>query len=171
MAGRILAPPSEGRRSLLPGIDGPVIELAVADGRRAMQLVRSRSADFGIDPDKVAMVGFSAGAVLTMQAAVAEDAEERPDLAVVVYGGAPSGPVPDDAPPALFIAAADDPLLGLLTGVPAARQAAGRPTELHLYERGGHGFGMQRRRLPVDSWPDRMWEWLESHRFGRGGSG
>lgn len=171
MARRILAPPSEDRPSLLPGIDGAVIELAVADGRRALQLVRGRSADFGVDPNKVAMVGFSAGAVLTVQAAVAKDPEERPDLAVVVYGGALSGPVPDDAPPALFIAAADDPLLGLLTGVHAAWQAAGRPTELHLYEQGGHGFGMQRRGLPVDSWPDRMWEWLESHRFSGGGSG
>lgn len=171
MAGGILAPEDQDSgRSLVPGIDPQVVDRAVADGRRAVRVVRERAAEFGIDAGPLAMVGFSAGGVVTAQAAVSEDREERPDLAVVLYGGALSGPVPDTAPPALFIAAADDPLLSMLTGTHAAWLAARRPAELHLYERGGHGFGVNRRRLPVDGWPERMWEWLGSHGFLRPGS-
>jgi acetyl esterase/lipase len=164
----LVAPqPAGGTPSLVPGIDGDVIERAVADGRRAVRLVRERADDLGVDPGGVAMVGFSAGAVVTVQAAVADASEERPDLAVLLYGGALDAPVPDNASPALFIGAGDDPLCPMLLGVHAAWREAGRPAELHLYEQGGHGFGVGVRGLPVDSWPDVMWTWLGAHSFPR----
>ena len=160
----VLSPPTGERRySLLPEIDGDAIARAVADGRRAIRLVRQRATEFWVDPARIVMVGFSAGALITVQAAVANDAEERPNLAVVVYGGALDHPVPNDAPPAMFVAAADDPLCGHVLAVHTAWRAAGRAAELHLYEQGGHGFGIVARGLPVDTWPDRMWTWLESH--------
>jgi len=163
----LVAPSRAGPPSLVPGIDDAVIERAVADGRRAVRLVRERAEDLGVEPGRVAMVGFSAGAVVTVQAAVSEVPGERPDLAVVVYGGALRLPVPDDAPPALFIGAADDQLSPMLLGVHAGWRDAGRPAELHLYERGGHGFGVAVRGLPVDSWPEVMWTWLRTHGFPR----
>jgi acetyl esterase/lipase len=162
----LLSPPvDEGHHSLVPGIDGGAIERGVADGRQAVRLVRRCASDFQVDPRRVAMIGFSAGAILTVQAAVSRDHEERPDLAVAVYGGALEHPVPSDAPATMFIAAADDPLCFQVLAVHAAWRAAGRPAELHLYEQGGHGFGVATRGLPVDSWPDRMWAWLASHGF------
>jgi acetyl esterase/lipase len=162
----LLSPPPAGAPpSLVPGIDGDVVERAVADGRRSVRLLRERAEDFGVDPGRIAMVGFSAGAVVTVQAAVSGAPEERPDLGVVIYGGALQLPVPDDAPPALFIGAGDDPLSPMLLGVHAAWRAAGRPAELHLYEQGGHGFGLAVRGLPVDSWPEVMWTWLRTHGF------
>ncbi len=162
----VLSPPVEERRqSLLLGIDGGVIERAVADGRQAVRLVRQKASDFRVDPRRLAMVGFSAGAIVTVQAAVSGDREERPDLAVAIYGAALDHPVPKDAPPTMFAAAADDPFCAQVLAVHAAWRAAGRPAELHLYEQGGHGFGVVKRGLPVDTWPDRMWAWFASHGF------
>jgi dienelactone hydrolase len=166
MGTRILA--AEGRDdrpTLLPGIDGRAIDRAVDDGRRAVRLLRQRAGQLGIDPGRLAMIGFSAGAIVTVQAAVSDDLEARPNLAVAVFGGALAEPVPNDAPPAMFIGAADDPLGSHLLAVDAAWRNAGLPAELHLFEQGGHGFGVNRSGLPVDAWPEQLWSWLESHGF------
>jgi len=137
--------------------------LAIADGRQAMKVVRQRAADFGVAPDRIGILGFSAGGAVAMGVVMEHDAESRPDFACAIYGGGTGGqPVPADAPPLFILVANDDK--GAAAGsakLYSDWNAAGKPVELHVYSKGGHGFGMNRRGLPVDSWIDRLGDWLE----------
>lgn len=138
------------------------IEFAVADGAQAVRLVRRRAAEWGIAPDRIGLMGFSAGGMLTMGVVMKSDAASRPNFAAPIYGGGTGGqPVPTDAPPLFIAGAHDDPI----ASANSARlyiewKTAGRSAELHIYSQGGHGFGMSRRGLPVDGWIDRFGEWL-----------
>ena len=148
----------------------PARATAVADAEQALRLVRSHSAQFGIDPHKVGMIGFSAGAMATMDAAVAADPSLRPDFAVVLYGALLSDRAPPKNAPPLFIAAAqDDPEAPPMKSVEIMQgwTRAGLPAELHLYEKGGHGFGFRTHHLPVDHWPDALEAWLSARNYVR----
>jgi putative heme-binding domain-containing protein len=136
--------------------------LAIADGRQALKVVRRHAAEWGIKPDRVGIMGFSAGGMVTMGAVMNPDREDRPAFAAPIYGGGTGGAmVPDDAPPLFILCAADDRLAaGGSVRLYSEWRAAGRPAELHIYEKGGHGFGMARRGLPVDHWIDRFGDWL-----------
>ncbi len=137
-------------------------EFAVADGAQAVKLVRGRAAEWGIAPDRIGLMGFSAGGMLTMGVVMKNDAESRPNFAAPIYGGNTNGvAVPKDAPPLFIAAAQDDPIASVSSAqLYLAWKAAGRTAELHLYSQGGHGFGMTKRGLPVDSWVERFGEWL-----------
>ena len=138
------------------------VELAVADGQQAVRLVRQRSREWGIDPARVGLLGFSAGGMLTLGAVMAEDETGRPDFAAPIYGGSTNGlPIPRRAPP-LFIAVADDDHLAAASSARLYLEwrAAGHSAELHIYSQGGHGFGALRRGLPADGWIDRFGDWL-----------
>ena len=134
---------------------------ASADGAEAVRLVRRRAAEWKIDPHRVGFLGFSAGAIMTTNLATADDRASRPDFVGVIYG-ALRNPVPADAPPAFFATARDDPLLGK-AAIPMveAWRAAKRPAELHLYERGGHGFGLVPKGSSSDHWLDEFLWWME----------
>jgi dienelactone hydrolase len=140
---------------------------AADDGRRAVEIVRAGAKDFGIDPAKVGMIGFSAGAFLA--ADVATDPRAAP-LAFVapIYGGETQGkPVPKDGPALFTVIAEDDRLLfKVVEGLYADWSNADRPAELHIFTRGGHGFGMIRQGLPVDRWIDLFRDWLIDQGFG-----
>ncbi|WP_082467896.1 MULTISPECIES: alpha/beta hydrolase [unclassified Sphingomonas] len=132
---------------------------AVEDGARAMAIVRQRASEWGIDPRRVGILGFSAGAYLAADLAIGEVAS-RPDFVGFIYGGLRT-PVPADAPPAFIAGAADDeyqpndPVL-----LYQAWRRAGAAAELHLYERGGHGFDLRPQRTPSDRWFDAFTWWL-----------
>jgi acetyl esterase/lipase len=136
-------------------------EVAADDGRRAVQIVRERAAEWGVQPGKVGMIGFSAGAFLV--ADVAMDTQ-GPPLAFVapIYGGETGcRPVPADAPPLFTCIAQDDRLLfKMVEGLYADWSNADRPAELHIFARGKHGFGMIAQDLPVDRWIDLLEAWL-----------
>ena len=138
---------------------------ANADAVRAMILVRSRAADWGVDPHKVGFVGFSAGALLTLDVATDPDPAVRPDFAAPIYGALRAGRVPTpDAPPIFIAAATDDALLpGRSLPIYQAWVAAGRPAELHLYDKGGHGFGMEHQGDTSDHWIEDFGHWLTEH--------
>ncbi len=140
--------------------------VAADDGRRAVALVRERAAEWGLQPDKVGVIGFSAGAFLAADIAVEPRA---PALAFVapIYGGETSGrAVPADAPPLFTVIAQDDRILfKVVEGLYADWSNADRPSELHIFNRGGHGFGMVRRGLPVDRWIDLLGDWLADRGF------
>jgi len=139
-----------------------VVPLAVADGKQAIKLVRSRAAEWNIAPDRIGIMGFSAGAGVTTGVVLECDAESRPNFAAPIYGGILSEmPVAPDAPPMFVLAANDDPLAGSSIGIASLWKAARRPVELHIYSKGGHGFGMKKQNLPVDGWIDRFGEWLD----------
>lgn len=136
-------------------------EIAAADGRRALQIVRERAAEWGVEDGRVGMIGFSAGAFLT--ADVALDPGGAPlAFAAPIYGGETGGrPVPADAPPMFIAVAVDDRLLfTVVRGLFEDWTDAGRPAELHAYTRGGHGFGAARQGLPSDGWLDLFGDWL-----------
>lgn len=139
-----------------------VSAVGVEDGRQAVRVLRRRAAEFGVKPDRIGMLGFSAGAIITRSAAVDPDAASRPDFAVPIYGPVFGEiNVPAGAPPLLVICAADDQLAAASSvRLFQAWRAAGRPAELHLYEKGGHGFGMSKKGLPVDHWIERLGDWL-----------
>jgi acetyl esterase/lipase len=138
----------------------PTEGLAAADAAEAVKLVRARAAEWSVDPHRVGFVGFSAGAITAANIATGDPAG-RPDFVGIIYG-ALRNPVPKDAPPAFIATAADD---GLVKAYAApmfeAWKAAGRPAELHIFERGGHGFGMARRGSTSDHWFDEFLWWIQ----------
>jgi acetyl esterase/lipase len=131
------------------------------DGRRAIQLVREQAERFGIRTRSVGMIGFSAGAFLAVDVALDPRAQPLAFIAPI-YGGETRGaPVPDDAPPLFSAVARDDILVKIVEGLHADWSAAGRSSELHVFARGAHGFGMVRQGLPSDRWTDLFVAWLE----------
>ncbi|GAA0736890.1 alpha/beta hydrolase [Sphingomonas trueperi] len=134
---------------------------AIEDGARGVAIVRQRAAEWGIDPHKVGVIGFSAGAYLAADLAIGAK-PSRPDFVGLIYGGLRT-PVPADAPPAFIAGAADDeyqpndPIL-----LYSAWRRAGAAAELHLYERGGHGFDLRPQGTTSDHWFDELIWWLQA---------
>ena len=142
---------------------------AVADALQALRTVRQHADRWRLDPNRLGILGFSAGGVATAGAASTyADADARPSFAAPIYGRWDDRRVPPDAPPLFLAAATDDPLVEVQHSLSmyAAWQAAGKPVEMHLYAQGGHGFGMNRQGLPSDGWIDRFWEGLVAQGFG-----
>ena len=120
-----------------PNMD-KVRPLAVEDGLQAMRTVRRQAGRWGADPDRLGMLGFSAGGYVTAGAATDYDAESRPSFAAPIYALWHERPVLADAPPLFLAAAADDDLVdaGNSIALYAAWRAAGRRAELHIYAQG-----------------------------------
>ena len=154
---------------------------AVADGQRALRLVRSRAAEWSINPAAVGMVGFSAGgevvAFTAMRAAPGDTAatdpidreSARPDFQALVYPGKSGQIIPEKGAPPVFLAAGygDRPDISEgLAEVYLRFKRAGVPAELHLYAGAGHGFGVRAaNKSPAGAWPDRLREWLVDRKF------
>lgn len=140
--------------------------LSAADGLAAVTYVKQHAAEWGVSPDKVGIIGFSAGGSVAAEVAFRYTPEGRPAFVAPIYsGGAMSkdAPVPADAPP-MFIAAATDDSLGLAPASVALYEkwtSAKKSAELHMYAKGGHGFGMRKQNIPTDHWIDRFADWLE----------
>jgi acetyl esterase/lipase len=131
------------------------------DGRRAIQVVREQAERFGVNPDTIGMIGFSAGAFLIVDVALDPRAKQVAYIAPI-YGGETRGaPVPADAPPLFTAAAQDDILIRIVQGVCADWTAGNRSSELHVFARGQHGFGMVKQGLPSDHWTDLFLAWLD----------
>jgi acetyl esterase/lipase len=176
------------------------------DALRAIRLVRSRAAEFGVDPQRIGIVGSSAGGHLASSAATLfnhpdgktgaalDEVSARPDFAILVYpvilmegphihAGSRNNlisekPSPElvglvsterrvtkDTPPVFLVHAQDDKAVPVENSLAfyAALRAAGVPVEMHLYEKGGHGFAMEAKHVPTSEWPDRAETWLRSH--------
>ena len=146
----------------------PARNLAIADGKRALAIIRSNAKDYGIAPDKVGMIGFSAGAMTVMSLAVAKNAADRPDFAVALYGALlEPGQPPAGAPPLFVVAAQDDDQAPPLRSIDMVERwtKAGLSAELHLYEKGGHGFAFRPHNLPSDRWTTALEKWLASRGY------
>jgi acetyl esterase/lipase len=137
--------------------------LAIDDAQVALTLVRSRAAEWGLDPKRIGMIGFSAGAMTTLQATLKSGAGPRPDFVGIVYG--PMNTVtPPPSPPPMFAALAnDDPLFGDTDyGLAQAWRKVHAPFEMHVYERGDHGFGMTKKGTTSDLWIDQFFAWMKA---------
>lgn len=162
---------------------------AVQDAQRAMSLVRSQAADWNLDPQRIGILGFSAGGetaaltslLATRQYEPADDIDRqpwRPNFAILIYPGGlvEKGDaalrdyvtVTSDAPPMFLVHAFDDgvsPLNSLLLA--GALKRAGVSAELHVYATGGHGYGLRPTNEAVTRWPERAGEWLRTRIGGR----
>ena len=153
------------------------------DAQRVLRLIRSKAADWGIDPARLGMLGFSAGGSLTARASTSFDKKTyevldavdglsaRPDFAVLVYPGGvekdgelkPEITVSSQTPPMFFAHAGDDRVRAensvLLY---LALRKVDVPAELHIYTSGGHGFGLRPSESPSSTWPARCGEWIQN---------
>lgn len=156
---------------------------ALADAHRAIRLVRSRAAEWGIDPARVGVLGFSAGGELAAMASLRYEAgapraadpmdrlDCRPAFQALIYPGGAGNILPTrESPPAFLACAYDDrPDIGEgLASVYIRFRQAGVPAELHIYGSGGHGFGVRAsNHRPVGAWLDRFCDWLGDAGFAR----
>jgi len=134
------------------------------DAEAAYALIVKRAAEWGVDTSRLGMIGFSAGAGLTMHCTLNSKAMEL-DFVGPIYG--PMGPVdvPKNAPPMFNVIASDDFLFQGQFGVIKSWFDAGRPVEFHLYQNGGHGFGLGNPDRTSNRWFDAFMHWLEVNRF------
>ena len=156
---------SPGARPPQPQPDAMIAGLApqIADARAAFALVRQRSGEWKVDPSRIGMIGFSAGAMLTMATTVA-GGDAKPAFIGNIYGPLATMTVPADAPPMFVALAADDPFFangGF--GLIESWRAAKRPVEFHLFEQGGHGFGMYPKPTTSTGWFDSFTRWMAMH--------
>jgi len=134
----------------------------IADADAAFALVRANAAKWHVDPGKVGMVGFSAGAMLTIATTLAN--HDKPAFIGIIYGPLAPVSVPGDAPPMFVALATDDPFFGHGGfGLINSWVAAKRPVEFHFYEQGGHGFGMYRKDTTSTGWFDAFTSWMTMH--------
>lgn len=155
---------------------------ALQDAQRAIRLVRSRAKDLAINPNKVGVIGFSAGGYLVAQtsnifestytpADAIDKLSSRPDFAIALYPGHlcrsgatldPGIHVTKQTPPTFLVQAWDDPVDKICNSTVYARALddADVPAEVHLFAKGGHAFGLRRGKHPVSSWPSLVERWL-----------
>jgi acetyl esterase/lipase len=161
---------------------------ALMDAQRALSLTRSHAAEWGVDPKRVGILGFSAGGHLATWASTqggkrayeaiddADKADCRPDFAVVIYpGGVVKRGTSDLTPeihidagtPPMFIAMSNDDRVGPENAVQLylALKRAEVPAELHIYADGGHGYGMRKTASPSATWPQRCEDWLRNRKL------
>jgi acetyl esterase/lipase/lysophospholipase L1-like esterase len=152
-----------GNFARIDSINMPVVPLAVADGHAAVRYVRSHAPEFGVEPDRIGMMGFSAGGTLVVSVAQTYDRESRPDFIAPVYaytGAVLGGATPRNAPPLFLALAGDDAIADGNPDLYKKWRAAGRDAEIHVYRKGGHGFGLRKQGLPSDQWIKDFEEWL-----------
>ncbi|MBB3225364.1 alpha/beta hydrolase [Pseudoduganella umbonata] len=157
---------ADPRRTHRDAAESRAIPLAQEDGLAAVRWVRAHAGDYGIDPARIGIMGFSAGGMTAMNVATAYDAASRPDFVGVIYGASPQRAVPKDAPPVFVAVAADDGIMAYAS-VPIfeAWRAAGRSAELHVYSAGEHGFSMRNVGTSADHWNEHFVQWLKSRKI------
>jgi acetyl esterase/lipase len=165
------------KREHLPNNEAPRM-----DAQRAVSLVRSQASELGIDPKRIGMLGFSAGGHLTAATCTGYEKRQydkidavdevscRPDFGVLIYAGAmldEADKLREDlrptkeTPPMFFAHAIDDRVKPENSiAMVLALKEAGVPAELHLYDSGGHGFGLRKSEFNCHTWPDRCREWM-----------
>jgi len=161
----------------------PKVPRALQDAQRTIRLVRARAKELNLDPNKIGVIGFSAGGYLVAQTSnifdptykpvdAADKLSSRPNFAVALYPGHvcregatldPGIHVTKQTPPTFLLQAWDDPVDEICNSTVYARALndAGVPTEVHLFAKGGHAFGLRRKEHPVAMWPSLVENWLK----------
>lgn len=136
----------------------------IEDVEAAYAMILDRADEWGVDPDRIGMIGFSAGAGLTMATTLES---EKVELAFIgpIYGGMGAVDVPKDAPPMFAAIAVDDFLFNGDFGLIKSWYEAEIPVEFHLYQNGGHGFGLGNPDRTSNKWFDAFMHWLDVNGF------
>lgn len=143
----------------------PIIPLAMNDGLAAVAYVRKNAVAYNISPTRIGFMGFSAGGGVTMSVAYNATDESRPNFIAPIYAWDKNiigMNVPKQNMPTFIVVASDDPLKLIPTSINIYNKwiEALQPAELHVYQKGGHGFGMQKQNISTDKWIERFRDWL-----------
>lgn len=138
----------------------PDLSRQLADAEAAHALILSRAKDWGVDPSRLGMMGFSAGAGLTLHVTL-NSKTLKPAFIAPIYGGMGPVDVPKNAPPMFNVIASDDFLFRGQFGIVKSWFDAGRPVEFHLYQNGGHGFGLGYPGKTANGWFPVFMHWLD----------
>lgn len=148
-----------------------IVPLCILDGLAAVKYVRANASSYGVDQNKIGIMGFSAGGTVTLGVTYKYEKDSRPNFSAPIYPfvspDLATAKISSDAPP-LFICATSNDGLGLATHSTNLYNkwlADGKSVELHMYSKGDHGFGMRKQNLPSDTWIDRFYDWLKLQGF------
>jgi acetyl esterase/lipase len=137
----------------------------IADGIQAIKVVRHHAVEWGVSPDRIGFMGFSAGAMVTSGTVLQQDSAARPSFAAMIYGG-PFGvipTIPQKLPPLFLAWAQDDPVVrDAIVKFHDALERAGQRPEVHIYSAGHHGFGLRKQGTSSDHWIDDFYNWLDA---------
>lgn len=159
----------EKRQEGIPQMDqDETAKYGIADAIQAIKVVQQHAAEWGILPDRVGVIGFSAGAMVASGALLQQNDAARPSFAALIYGG-PFGVTPAiraKLPPIFLAWAQDDPIaLDAVVNFYGALRAAGEKPEVHIFSAGGPGFGIRKQGTTSDHWIDDFYYWLEARGF------
>lgn len=145
----------------------PRRRVAVEDAAQAVRIIRTDAGKYGVAVDRIGVMGFSAGAMTTMGLVLEGEAAARPNFAAPIYGAMPPAAVPKDAPPIFIAVAADDRTVAAAKSIAMfeAWQQAGSRAELHIYESGGHGFGLGKPDTASMGWTKNFATWLAARKL------
>jgi len=172
----------------VPRRDGDTAnKLPLMDAQRSVSLIRSKASELGLDPKRIGMLGFSAGGNLAAATCLkfnqrqydkidaTDEVSSRPDFGVLIYAAyladengqvKPEYQPTKETPPMFFAFAMDDRVaVDGSFAMAKALKATGIPAELHMYDAGGHGFGMRKSEFPCHTWTGRCGEWLEHRKL------
>lgn len=146
------------------------IPLCVADGRAAIEFARTHATEYKINPNRIGIIGFSAGGTVAASTAFDFNKNNRPDFVAPIYPYFPKTflkPTLPDATPMFLLAATNDEGGFNLHCINLYKHwfSSKKTVELHLYANGGHGFGMLKQNLPKDNWIERFYEFLQGQGF------
>jgi acetyl esterase/lipase len=144
-----------------------VLRMGVADAQQALRLIRKNAAEWHVDPKRIGMMGFSAGGGVSVGAVVANEPGASADFLISVYGPSLQDVnVPENAPP-LFVAVGSNHfnVTNGCLALFAEWKKAGKPAEIHVYDQVNAGFAMSKRGVPIDTWPDRLLDWMQLHKL------
>jgi acetyl esterase/lipase len=158
-------PPADGSKEAVRPTP-PRMDLSnqLEDAEAAYTMIVKRAKEWGVDTTRLGMIGFSAGAGLTMHTTLNSKVVEL-DFIGPIYGGMGPVEVPKNAPPMFNVIATDDFLFRGQFGVIDSWYKAGRPVEFHLYQNGGHGFGLGNPNRTSNKWFDAFIHWLDVNNF------
>jgi len=165
-APRETPPPGQPRKFIVTGAykaqsGQDLIALAADDGRQAMKLVRERTTEFGVRPDRIGMIGFSAGGIVTTELLFGP-AATRPDFVAIIYGSGELRAIPVPAPPLFLAVAGDDAMVDNTLAMFTAYRSGKGVAELHVFQMGAHGF--VNKGGGADHFMDRLEEWLRANK-------
>ncbi len=143
---------------------GNIIKMSANDGRRAIEYVRENAGKWNIEPNKIGIMGFSAGGMLSLEVAFNHNEQSKPDFIGIIYGSLGFSGVPDDPMP-MFMASSQNEATGGAAALYASWCKAELPAEIHSFTGSRHGFGYRKNGDSVNLWIELFYNFLKKTDF------